>query len=177
MDVGFHFEKCKPTSKMGIMNTRTALTQASYQWKRIHAENLRSPKLKENETINVVLPPKDSQNPKKTSMKVGTKVDPKVDTAGRAKIESEIAKKIGKQTAKEFVHENLVFPTRLDIVIDPYELSMSSLAKKGIHHTSYLYEEKHFNAFFVAHSAHWFKCCNEVRSEIMWSSKERYFSK
>jgi len=123
-------------------------------------------------------PSKGQSKPsKKNAKKVDTKVDPKVDTARRAKTEAEIAKKIGKQTAKEFVHENLVFPTRLDIVIDPYELSMSSLAKKGIHHTSYLYEEKHFNAFFVAHLAHWFKCCNEVRSEIMWSSKERYFSK
>ena len=71
-EVGLHLEKCKPKCKMEITNTRTARTQASYQWKQIHAENLRSPKMEENETMNDVLPQKDSQNwPKKNLQKSG----------------------------------------------------------------------------------------------------------
>lgn len=92
-------------------------------------------------------------------------------------MEADVAKKIGKPTAKEFVHHNMVFPTKKDIIIDPYELSMSTLMKKRIHNTSYLNEEKYFNPFFVNYVGHWFKSCNEVRAEILFSSKDRYFSK
>ena len=101
----------------------------------------------------------------------------KVDIPNVAKVEADIARKIGKSTAKEFVHLNMVFPMKKDIVIDPYELSMSSLMKKRIHHTSYLNEEKYFNPFFVNYIAYWFKCCNEIRGDILSNSKDCYFSK
>ena len=92
-------------------------------------------------------------------------------------IESEIAKRTGKPTAKMFIQESMVFPMKEDFAVDPEELSFSSILRNKIHPKSYLHDNRTFNAFFVSHTPHWFKCCNEVRGDMVWKSKDRYFSK
>lgn len=88
-----------------------------------------------------------------------------------------ILQKIGRPSAKTFIHENMVFPMREDFEIDSYEFSFSSIIQRKICPKSYLNEEARFKSFFITHIPYWFKCCNEIRGDMVWKSKARYFSK
>ena len=104
-----------------------------------------------------------------------TEKNPPVVTEHEA--EHKISKEIGRPSAKTFIHENMVFPMREDFEIDSYELRFSLIPKKKISPKSSLNEEARFKSFFVSHIPYWFKCCNEIRGDMVWKSKARYFSK
>ena len=96
-----------------------------------------------------------------------------IDTSSRNKY----AKRIGKPTAREFIAKNTAFPNREDFILDGYRHSFSSILDRQIPTDNYLKEEKYFNAFFMTNIPYWFKCCNEARADLVWKSKDRYFSK
>ena len=120
--------------------------------------------------MNPAVPEMNScrENPKP---KKNPPVDPKHET------DHEFSKKIGRPSAKRFIHENMVFPMREDFEIDSYELSFSSIIKANICTKNSLNDEARFKSFFVSRIPFWFKCCNEVRGDMVWKTKGRYFSK
>lgn len=82
---------------------------------------------------------------------------------------------VGRKAAKGFLHKRTMFPTDDCFMPNNEENSFSSLLKETFHGDSIYKDDKNFLILLSSNRSAWYTCCNEVRGNLIFKSKDIYF--
>lgn len=84
-------------------------------------------------------------------------------------------KKIGREAAKVFLHHNTMFPNDESFALKKEENCFSSLLFNSFPSQSVYKSATVFPMILTSKKSLWYSCCNQIRGDLVFKTKERYF--
>lgn len=75
-----------------------------------------------------------------------------------------------------FVHNNTVFPIDESFAMRKEKNSFSTLLYNQFQDDSTYKNEKEFTTLLTSNKSVWYTCCNQVRGDLIFQTKQKYFS-
>ena len=84
-------------------------------------------------------------------------------------------RKFGRIAAKTFIHHHTVFPNDASFTLQREENSFSSLLFSAFNSGSIHKSATEFPVILTSKKSLWYNCCNQIRGDLVFRTKERYF--
>lgn len=91
------------------------------------------------------------------------------------KEKAEMLQKFGKEAARNFIHSHTVFPNNESFTMRNEENSFSSLLFNTFFEGSKFREDTEFPVLLSSKKSLWYRCCNQVRGDLIFRTKDKYF--
>ena len=91
------------------------------------------------------------------------------------KEKAEMLQKFGKEAARNFIHRHTVFPNNESFTMKDEENSFSSLLFNTFFEGSKFREDTEFPVLLSSKKSLWYRCCNQVRGDLIFRTKDKYF--
>ena len=89
---------------------------------------------------------------------------------------SSLLQSIGRSAARKYIQNHTVFPTDECFELKKVENSFSTILYNEFQEDSVYRNDQDFAVLLTSHRSQWYTCCNQVRGELIFKAKEKYFS-